>query len=228
MDKERLSANIKALATKLKDAKLVAVSKYSDIEDVAQAFDLGLKDFGENRVQDLMAKAQYFKENNLVDVKWHFIGNLQSNKVKELLQVPNLYAIHSVSSLSLLKEIYKRIDLYDESAELKIFLQINTSLEDEKSGLETSTEINEALEFIKKENNPKIKLYGLMTMGSIRSEDFVKSAHECFQKLYDLKVQIQSDWGYKNLELSMGMSQDFEIAIEHHASYIRIGSAIFK
>lgn len=227
MNLENLTHNLKTIKAQLKTAHLVAVSKYSPREDVESAYHLGQLDFGENRLSDLQEKADYFTTQNLLNVRWHFIGNLQTNKVKELFKVPHLFAIHSVSSLKILEEIYKRIDSF-EGLDLKIFIQINTSHEDEKSGLETKSEIKEVFDYIKNHPHPKIKLFGLMTMGSIRSLDFQKSAHQSFFELQELKNQLEKDYNLSPLELSMGMSQDYLIALEYEASFIRIGSAIFK
>jgi PLP dependent protein len=212
----------------LKDAQLVGVSKYSDFGDMLVAYEAGLRDFGESKVQDLTEKALVFEEKKCQQVRWHFIGQLQSNKVQALLRTPHLFAIHSVGSLKLLQEIYKRsADFTGES--LKIFLQVNTSDEAEKSGFTNIGELKEAIDFGLKEANPKISLYGLMTMGSIRSDDFEEAAHKSFKELANLKAQIQKDYkDIPDLKLSMGMSQDYLIAVSYGADFVRIGSALFK
>src|SRR4051812_24051577 len=104
----KIAKNLSALKKEIKGAHLVAVTKYSPVEDVVTAYEAHQYDFGENRVQDLAQKAQVFSEKDLSKVKWHFIGHLQSNKVKDLLRIPRLYAIHSVDSIRLLEEIIKR------------------------------------------------------------------------------------------------------------------------
>lgn len=223
--KDKITANLKEILPRLKEAKLVAVTKYSKVEDIVFAYEAGLHDFGENRVQDLKEKAAYFEEHNLKDVNWHFIGNLQSNKVKDLLEIPHLKYIHSVSSSSLVDELLKRAGVLAEK-KIGLFLQFNTSKEDEKSGFETYDELVMAAR--KLLNHPHYQLTGLMTMGAIRSEDFEKSAHECFGMLFHLKERLENDLEVSGLKLSMGMSADYEIALSHGADFIRIGSAIFK
>lgn len=223
--KDKINANLKEILPRLKAAKLVAVTKYSPVEDIVSAYDVGLHDFGENRVQDLKEKAAFFVARNLTEVNWHFIGNLQSNKVKDLLEIPHLKYIHSISSASLVDELLKRSSLLSDK-KIGIFLQFNTSKEDEKSGFETYEDL--LLSAKKLVNHSNYKLAGLMTMGAIRSEDFTKSAHECFGMLSELKARLENDLNVSDLKLSMGMSADYEIALSHGADFIRIGSAIFK
>lgn len=223
--KEKIQANLAEILPRLKNAKLVAVTKYSKVEDIVYAYEASLRDFGENRVQDLKEKALYFEEHQLNEVNWHFIGNLQSNKVKELLAIPQLKYIHSISSLSLVDELLKRADILKQK-KIGLFLQFNTSHEDEKSGFETYEELLIAAK--KLQHHPQFILSGLMTMGAIRSDDFKKSAHECFSMLAEIKERLQKDLGQTDLKLSMGMSADYEIALVHGADFIRIGSAIFK
>lgn len=194
---------------------LIAVSKTKPKSDIELLHSLGHKDFGENKVQELEEKAIALEA---LDINWHFIGNLQSNKVSKLLNVPNLKMIHSVSSLKLATEISKRADRH-----IKIFLQINTSGEDQKGGFETSEieEINEAAHAISRNSN--LEFYGLMTIGSIRTDDFEKSARESFQLLKTIRDKLNRP----DLKLSMGMSADYKIALEEGADFIRVGSTIF-
>lgn len=206
---------------------LIGVTKYSTLEDTLTAYEAGLYDLGENKVQDLTFKAQHFHEKDLDLIRWHFIGHLQSNKVKDLYKVPGLYAIHSVDSLKLLKELYKRESEFKGSS-LKIFLQFNTSKEEEKSGFESLEELREAVDFCLSQKGSRITLHGLMTMGSIRESDFVAAAHHSFSELQGLKeVLLLSFKELLSLKLSMGMSQDYKIALSYGADYVRIGSALF-
>ena len=115
-----LEIKLRELKTELNHATLVAVSKYSPVEDVIDAYSCGQVDFGENRVSELKLKAETFQLKNLNSVRWHFIGTLQTNKVKDLLKIPNLNAIHSVSSLKLVFELLKHESLF-EGSELKLF-----------------------------------------------------------------------------------------------------------
>lgn len=217
--KDQIQNNINAVQNKIADrAELIAVTKYSALEDLKLAYECGLRNFGENKVQDLEDKS-----NSLSDLKihWHFIGHLQSNKVKKLLKIKNLKSIHSVSSLKLAKEILKNENLLESSVDL--FIQINTSGEKEKGGFEVDDleGIKECLQVF--QNSKKLNLLGLMTIGKIRTENFEEAAVESFTSLRNLRDQLDS-----NLKLSMGMSQDFELAIENQANYVRVGSALFK
>ena len=217
---------LKELKQEIEDATLIAVSKNNPVEDVVYAYEAGQIDFGENKVFELKDKADFFSAQNKVLVKWHFIGHLQTNKVKELLKIPQLYAIHSISSLKILAEIKKQKNLF-KGPELKLFLQVNTSLEAEKSGFMTMQELEEAVIDLSGENS-NLKLYGLMTMGTYRTEDFLGEAKRCFNELKNIKETLEKKYQLGDLKLSMGMSQDYQIALENGADYIRIGSNIFK
>lgn len=227
MNKIELEEKLNLVKNDLNGAVLVAVSKYSPVEDVALAYSLGQMDFGENRVQDLVAKASSFQFNQRQNVRWHFIGVLQTNKVKELLKVPNLSAIHSVSSKKLLEEIIRREGEL-QVPELNLFFQLNTSKEEEKSGFETVEEIAEAIELLLAKKKSNLVCYGLMTMGSIREDNFEEAARNSFEALRNAKVFLEKKFNLPNLKLSMGMSQDYKIALSEGADYIRVGSLIFK
>lgn len=227
MNKSDLEERLHTIKQDLNGAALVAVSKYSPIEDVEMAYDLGQLDFGENRVQDLIAKSGRFQFNQRQNVRWHFIGTLQTNKVKELMKIPHLWAIHSVSSKKLLEEIIKRSGEF-EGPELNLFFQLNTSKEEEKSGFDTVEEIAEAMELLLSKKNSNLKCFGLMTMGSIREENFEEAAKNSFMALKEAKVILEKRLSLSNLKLSMGMSQDYKIALSLGADYVRVGSLIFK
>lgn len=218
-----LEIRLRELKAELHQTTLVAVSKYSPVEDVLEAYSYGQLDFGENRVSELKAKADAFNEKKLDKVRWHFIGGLQTNKVKELLKVPNLYAIHSIGSKKLVEELIKREADFSGS-ELKLFFQLNTSHEDEKSGFETVEELKEAIELMKSHQSSKFKVFGLMTMGAIRTEDFEVSAIMSFREL----KRARESMNMPELKLSMGMSQDYKIALKEGADFIRVGSLIFR
>ena len=227
MNKDELAERITFIKSDLKDAVLVAVTKYSPVEDVAMAYSLGQLDFGENRVADLSAKAASFQFNQRQNVRWHFIGTLQTNKVKELMKTPNLWAIHSVSSKKLLEEIIRR-EAEIQEPELNLFFQLNTSKEDEKSGFNSVEEIAEAIEFLLTKEKSNLVCYGLMTMGSIREENFEEAAKKSFQELKAARDFLAQKFKMPNLKLSMGMSQDYKIALQAGADYVRVGSLIFK
>ncbi len=208
-----------------KKTKLIAVSKTFPTEYIKFAYQLQQFDFGENRVKDLLTKAVELDRDEFKFIRWHFIGHLQSNKVKELLKVPRLKSIQSIDSLNLIHELIKHEKLVSNPIEL--FLQINTSKEEEKSGfeMENSREIDTAIELIQK-GSSKFKLKGLMTIGKMRSDDFITDAKICFTKLIELKKTLDTKYGLA-LELSFGMSQDYHEAIKLGSNYIRIGQGIF-
>lgn len=224
MELSQIQKNLNHIKSQLGNAKLIAVSKYSPVEDVALAYQAGHKDFGENRVQDLSEKANYFQEHHLDHVRWHFIGHLQSNKVKDLFLIPNLEMIHSVDSLKLLHEMVKRKSFLKKA--IKVFLQVNTSHEEQKSGFESLEEIENAILYLR-DHSDKFELFGLMTMGPIRTENFENGAEVSFKQLFELSRELNEKFKL-NLKLSMGMSQDFSIALKYHSDFVRIGSAVFK
>ncbi|MBC7428624.1 MAG: YggS family pyridoxal phosphate-dependent enzyme [Bacteriovorax sp.] len=221
-----LDIRLRDLKVELAHATLVAVSKYSPIEDVIEAYKCGQIDFGENRVSELKTKADIFQEKNFSNVRWHFIGVLQTNKVKDLLKTPNLWAIHSVSSKKIVEELIKRESEFT-GIELKLFFQFNTSHEAEKTGFETIEELQESIELIRSLKNSKLKLFGLMTMGAIRTDNVLTDAVKCFQKLKIIRALLVKNYNLE-LKLSMGMSGDYKEALEEGADFVRIGSLIFK
>lgn len=219
MDKEaEISRNLQKIKSKLKKETLIAVSKNTSIENILLAYKAGQLDFGESKVVDLLEKSQF---NSDLPLRWHFIGTLQRNKVKKLLQVKNLCFIHSVDSLSLLDELIKNKSIV--SNPIGLFLQCNTSGESEKHGFDNIDDIKTAALKIKSEGGPNFYLKGLMTIGKIRSDDFEKDALISFRALKKFKEEIDPD-----LSLSMGMSQDFELALKEGTDFLRIGTAIFN
>ena len=218
--KEEIQTGLTSILEHLKDAdsKLIAVSKTKPASDIQLAFECGQKNFGENKVQELLEKAQQLE---LEGIQWHFIGHLQSNKINMLLKTPNLQSIHSIDSIKLLNKLLsKSID-----KAIGVFLQVNTSGESEKSGFEQTSEIEHAIELLNE--HPDFYFQGLMTIGKIRTDNFEEDAKECFQKLVDLKTDISQKFNLKQVELSMGMSSDYPIALKYGANWIRIGSNIF-
>jgi len=196
------------------EVKIIAVSKYFGVDSIIEAKNCGLTDFGENRAQELTLK--YEKLGN--DVTWHFIGTLQKNKVKYAVNAAEL--IHSVDSSELVEEINNRAEKLGKVQ--KILLEVKTSEEETKSGLETENEILSLVKRCSELNN--IGLMGFMTMASLTEDANI--IRKSFRDLRNLKDKINNK-GYNLTELSMGMTSDFEIAIEEGATMIRIGSAIF-
>lgn len=198
------------------------VSKTRSLEEIQTYYDLGQRDFGENRVQELSEKAEILKE-RCPEIRWHMIGHLQSNKVNQLFRVPHLWAVHSVDDLELLEKILNAESRLKQ--ELRIFLQFNTSKEEEKSGFEDYQGLKSAA--LKFPNECKVKLQGLMTMGTLRTEDRDKEARRCFHKLFEIKEKLMSELSLK-LETSMGMSQDYQIALSEKSNWIRLGTMMFE
>jgi len=180
--------NLAQIKSKLKQAELVAVTKNATVEQLIALFEEGQRDFGENRVQELLRK-----EGELGDLplNWHFIGPLQRNKVKKLLQVKNLKYIHSIDSLKLIDELIKQKDEFS-GENLGLFLEFNTSGEKEKHGFISYQELKIAAEKIINEL-PEMNFTGLMTIGKIRGDDFKQDAIESFSTLVELKQRLEQD-----------------------------------
>lgn len=202
-------------------SQLLIVSKGRSIEDIQIYYQLGQRDFGENRVQELTEKSEALKT-LCPEIRWHMIGNLQSNKINQLFAVHNLWAIHSVDDEEILEKLIK--SEHRITHPVNVFLQFNTSKEVEKSGFEDYLHLKNSAQKI--QANSKIKLFGLMTMGTLRTENFEAEARRCFQELNQLKDQLAQDTGLK-LATSMGMSQDYAIALGEHSDWIRLGTMMF-
>ena len=197
---------------------IVSVSKTFPTQDIELAMGAGIRTFGENYAQEIKDKIKYF-EDKAKQPNWHFIGHLQSNKVKYLF--PHVSLIHTVDSLNLAKEIDNRAAQYNKVQ--NVLLQINTSGEESKHGLEPDLVISFAKEVQKFEN---INTIGLMTIGTFSDDETI--IRKEFTMLRDLKEAINKSMGIiKFTELSMGMSHDYKIAIEEGSTILRIGTAIF-
>ena len=201
--------------------QLLIVSKTRTLDEIKAYYDIGHRQFGENRVQELLLKSNELKA-SCPEIKWHMIGHLQSNKVKDLFKVHHLESIHSVDSVHLLDELIKNEHRLNQR--VGIFLQFNTSREEEKSGFESRSELDVAIARFK--NCEHLYLQGLMTMGALRVDDQMKSAEACFHQLSDLKDELDQKWGL-DLQLSMGMSQDYKIALAVGANWVRLGTMMF-
>jgi PLP dependent protein len=194
------------------EVKLIAVTKYVSIERAQEALDAGIINLGENRDDGLLKKWDVLGDKPL----WHFIGTLQTRKVKNIID--KVEYIHSLDRLSLAEEINKRT-----MKKIKCLVQVNVSQEESKHGLAPE----EVIEFIKNLHPyENIIIEGLMTMAPFT--DDVDQLRSCFRRLKELREEIKNchlDYAPCN-ELSMGMSNDFEIAIEEGATMIRIGTAL--
>lgn len=201
--------------------KLVAVTKYTGLEEMEKAFKAGNPIFGENRVQVIRDKKEHFDTTDIKDdIKWHFIGNLQKNKVKYIIDYIDM--VHSVNKLSLAKELDKRAGGIGRKVD--VLLEVNVSGEESKEGYIVDNLYKEIEELIKLDN---IRIKGLMTMAPY-SEDS-EMIRGLFKKLKKLKDELnESHFEGQMTELSMGMTNDYKIALEEGATIIRIGSKIFS
>lgn len=199
--------------------KLIAVSKTHPVDLITEAYRLGQRAFGENRPQEMMQKAKELP----ADIEWHFIGNLQTNKVKYI--APFVHIIHSVDSLKLLVEIDK--EARKNNRTISCLLEFHIAAEDSKSGLDLEGAINLLNHPNFKQLN-NIKIIGVMGMATFT--DNLKQIHSEFCLLNDIFVHLNKKFFAGNpdfREISMGMSGDFEIAIECGSTMVRIGTAIF-
>lgn len=211
INKEKYNEVIVELSGK---ATLVAVSKTKPVEDIKALYDLGHHDFGENYVQELTQKYEQLPK----DIRWHFIGHLQSNKVKYI--APFVHLIHGVDSLNLLKEINKQA--LKSSRVINCLLQIHIAKEETKFGLdsmELETILSSDLSDLK-----NIRICGLMGMASF--SDNIELVRTEFKYLKSLFVKFQIQHSTFNI-LSMGMSADYKIALEEGSNMVRIGSLLF-
>ncbi len=212
--------NIKLITSKLPDTvKLVAVSKTKPNEDIMSAYNVGQRIFGENKVQDLTKKFEELPK----DIEWHFIGHLQSNKVKYI--APFISMIHAVDSLKLLKTIGKEAAKNDRT--IDYMLQLHIAQEDTKFGLSES-ELYEMIDSEQFKAVKNVNLRGLMAMASnTDNKNQVKEEFELIKNIFDkIKAKHFPDKDDFN-ELSIGMSSDFELAVECGSTMVRIGSTIF-
>ena len=206
---------VKKILEEVKPAKLVAATKYVDVKEIEKLEKLGVTCFGENRVQAFLEKYENYHGNG----EFQFIGTLQPNKVKYIIDKVTL--IHAVDRYSLLKEIEKQAAKRD--LEMPVLIQVNIAKEESKHGFEVE-EIDEVFSNLK--DYPHVKVRGLMMMAphieSSETEKYFKMTQELLQRLQKEYPMYQLD------QLSMGMSNDYQEALNHGSTMIRIGSALFK
>jgi PLP dependent protein len=194
------------------EVRIIAVTKYVSAERAQEAIEAGVRNLGENRDEGLLEKVSHLKDKPV----WHFIGSLQTRKVKNIIE--HVTYIHSLDRLSLAKEIDKRA-----VSKVNCLIQVNASGEESKHGLKP----NEVTDFIlEMKNLPNILVSGLMTMAPNTKDELV--IRDCFKTLKKLQGEIQSlNLDYAPCtELSMGMSNDFQIAVEEGSTMVRIGTAL--
>lgn len=200
--------------------KLVAVTKYPIVtkEKMLELMENGIFSFGENRVQVLEEKLEILGEEKN-KIKWNFIGNLQKNKVKYIVDFIDM--IHSINKLSLAEEIDKRAEKIGRK--IDVLIEINLSGEDSKEGYQLEEFYKDMDELIKLKN---INICGLMTMApNTEDENLIR---ESFRKLRKIRDEINEKFNNNLKELSMGMSGDYKIALEEGATIIRIGSKLYE
>lgn len=200
-------------------SKLVVVTKTQTIDKITEVYNCGYRDFGENKVQEFIEKYEYFKNK---EINWHMIGHIQRNKVKYIID--KVYLIHSLDSIRLAEEINKRAKQIDKN--VNVLIQLNISKEESKYGI-LLEELDEFLEKIKGFSNLNIK--GLMTMAPYYSDP--EETRIIFKKMHDTYTSLKNKEDvFENLKmeyLSMGMTNDYNIALEEGSNLIRVGRSIF-
>ncbi|MDD5085980.1 MAG: YggS family pyridoxal phosphate-dependent enzyme [Candidatus Omnitrophica bacterium] len=211
---ERVETSARRAAREPGTVKIVLVTKNIPVDRIREAYDCGFRVFGENRVQEFLEKFPALPS----DITWHLIGHLQTNKVKYIADKISL--IHSVDSVKLAEELEKRAALIGRN--IRVLLEVNTSGEASKFGFSPD---GVAGSFSNIKALPHLEVLGLMTIGPL-TEDKVTS-REAFRSLKVTKEKIEQNFGVSLPELSMGMSGDYEIAIEEGSTMVRIGTVVF-
>jgi PLP dependent protein len=225
MEGEAMSVNKQAYEQLITDlgshhVTLVAVSKTKSVEEIKELYDLGQRDFGENYVRELAEKQSQLPN----DIRWHFIGHLQSNKVKQI--APFIHLIQSVDSLKLLREINKQAQKHNRV--VNCLLQVHIAREETKFGLdEIELEALINTNAIELHELPNVRIMGLMGMASFTDDmEKVRSEFQYLKRLFNTYAKLTIDNCQLTI-LSMGMSSDYFVAIEEGSTMVRIGSLIF-
>ena len=220
----RMSESIRENITNIRktlpsNVRLLAVSKYVSVEEIRAAYEAGLRDFGESRIQDMDEKIA--KLQDLPDITWHLIGHLQSNKVKKALET--FQWIHSIDSLKLAERVNRVAG--ELSCQPQVFLQVKILPDPNKFGWDIS-ELMQDLPILNDCSNLKIR--GLMAIAPLGLDE--TQALEFFQKVRQLSEEIaRQNWSHISMqELSMGMSGDYQIAVKAGATIVRLGRILFK
>lgn len=211
-----IKENIKTFTEELgENVDLVAVSKTKPNEDLMQAYEAGQRIFGENKVQEMTNKWEALPK----DIQWHMVGHVQTNKVKYM--APYVDLIHAVQKMKLLKEINKRAK--ENNRVINCLLQVKIAEEDSKYGM-SPEELKAFLKDEKLSDFKNVKLKGLMGMATFTDdENQIHREFQVLQDLYEETSKTQPDFSI----LSMGMSGDYKIAMQHGTNMVRIGSSIF-
>jgi len=204
--------NARMLVNEHHIVKIIAVSKYSTEEAIESLYNIGQRAFGENKVQDLVSKTQNLEE---FPLEWHFIGNLQKNKINHLIDA-DPFLFQGLDSLELAKALQQRLEV--KNSNMECLLQVNSANEESKSGVsvDAAKDIYQQI----KETCPNIELRGLMSIGThTQDKKIIQSSFETTYNIYENLVDADI--------CSMGMSQDFELAIQCGSNMVRLGSVLF-
>lgn len=197
---------------------LVAVSKYHSVEQIAEVYAAGCRDFGESRVQELKLKQAALPQ----DIRWHFIGHLQTNKVRDLLKLrPHL--IQSVDSERLLQAI--NAEAGKQGIVQDVLLELHVAAEETKSGMSVE-EFRNQMSDIRSQKYANVRICGVMGMAT--NTDDEAEIRRCFRALHEQYLEVRDQKSEVRYQLSMGMSDDYLIALSEGSTMVRIGSAIFK
>ncbi len=210
----RMAAAIDKAGRDRDDVQLIAVSKKQDAEKIRAAFDAGQPAFGESRVQEARAKIPLLPS----ALRWHFIGHLQKNKIRHALPLFELF--HSVDSVALAEDIQRIAE--EDGIRPRVLIEVNVAGEASKIGF-SPTELREQMERLL--TLSRIEIEGVMTIPPF--SDGPEDSRRYFIALRDLRDQLEREFNVRLPQLSMGMSGDFEVAIEEGATIVRVGRAIF-
>ncbi|MBI4417748.1 MAG: YggS family pyridoxal phosphate-dependent enzyme [Ignavibacteriales bacterium] len=212
--KRRVAEACARVGRDAEDVRIVAVSKTFGVELIKKAFEAGLVDFGENYVQELREKMERLSGK---PVRWHFIGHLQTNKVKYIINSVRL--IHTLDSVRLAEELQKRA-----TGPVDVLVEVHTTDEATKTGVDPRDVVPLVREVVRLQN---VRICGLMTMGPF--SDTPEDSRPSFRMLRELRAKVESENipNVRMQHLSMGMTHDFEVAVEEGATILRIGTAIF-
>lgn len=217
--RSRIAAATRRAGRSASDVTLVAVSKLQPLEAIEEAYAAGQRDFGENRLDELWDKVSTAQERGLKDIRWHMIGSIQSRKTPQA--VGPFVLVHSVDRVKIASRLSR--DAGEAGRTLGVLLEVNVSGEASKHGFSPEGLRNEAASLVEL---PHIRIHGLMTMAPIAEDP--EQVRGYFRSLRTLRDDLAGRWPQTNWqELSMGMTQDFEVAVEEGATIVRVGSAIF-
>jgi conserved hypothetical protein TIGR00044 len=213
---QRLVRACERAGRKREEVLLLGASKYANAEKIREAYQCGVRAFGESRAQDFLKKFEELKD---LPIDWHFIGNLQTNKVKYIIDKVSL--IHSLDRQSLAEEIQKRAERLGKVQD--VLIEVNVGKEETKGGV-YEEDLEKLFEYCLSLKN--LRVLGLMAIPPYKENP--EEVRPYFVKLRKLKEKLEELYKIKLPHLSMGMSEDFEVAVEEGATIVRIGSAIFS